>query len=301
LRLGIKILPPNVNYSEEHFSIIKKDDEKSMSNGESKFPNDAIVFGLGTIKNLGQNAVEEIVRQRKVGGKFKNLSDFIRRIDMKTTNKKSLEALINSGAFDSFGDRSEMFLNIEDILAYQRQNHDTHAAEVSLFSEMADISDLRLKPVQKQSRNTVLKLERELLGLYLSGHPLDPWKDILKNRHYNVSKIMQEVKADTNVDFAGIITGVKTMLTKKKDKMAFLTVADLDGDIEVVVFPKAYELFKDKILPDTPLLIKGRVSLKNKEEGENSDESKEKKVRDDGTEAKTYANKAIILEELRNL
>jgi DNA polymerase-3 subunit alpha len=291
-RLGIKILPPNVNYSEEHFSILKN---------KEKFPNDAIVFGLGTIKNLGQNAVEEIVRQRKSGGKFKNLSDFIRRIDMKTTNKKSLEALINSGAFDSFGDRSEMFLNIEDILAYQRQNHDTHAAEVSLFGDMEEVADLRLKPITKLTRTESLRLERELLGLYLSGHPLDPWKETLKNRTFNISKILGEVKADANVDFAGIITGVKTMLTKKKDKMAFLQVADLEAEIEIVVFPKSYELFKEKLLPDTPLLFKGRVSLKNRDEGENNDEVKEKKVRDDGTEAKVYNNKAIILEDLRNL
>lgn len=297
-RLGIKILPPNVNYSENHFSIIKKNE---------KYENDAIVFGLNTIKNLGSNAVEEISKVRKASGKFKNLSDFITRIDMKTTNKKSLEALILSGVFDDFiktdGDRSQMFQNIEDILAYQRQIHDTHAGEVSLFGDIAEVSELKLKKVENLPRQEILKYERELLGLYLSGHPLDPWREILKQRQINITKINREIKEGATVDFAGIITNVKMMLTKKKDKMAFVQVADLDDEIETVVFPKAYELFKGKILKDTPLLFRGKVSLKNKDQngnGENPD-NQEKKVRDDGTEAKTYGNKAIIIDEIKSI
>ncbi len=298
IRLGIKISPPNVNYSEEHFSIIQ---------GET----DTIVFGLNTIKNLGSNAVEEIIKQRKNGGPFKNISDFIRRINMKTTNKKSLEALINSGAFDDFAQknnlvgetRSNLFLNIEDILSFQRQIHDTHAGEMSLFGEMEDISDLKLKKVDPLPRTETLKLERELLGMYLSGHPLDPWKEILKQRQYTIKKIVDEVKADQNVDFAGIITNVKLMLTKKKDKMAFIQVADLDGEIEVIVFPKSYALFSSLILKDTPLLFKGRVNMKE-DRGAGVDPAADataKKIRDDGTEAKTYGAKAIILEEIRKV
>jgi DNA polymerase-3 subunit alpha len=295
-RLGIIISPPNVNYSENHFTIIK---------GKDNSP-DTIVFGLNTIKNLGSNAVEEIVKQRNQDGKFKNLSDFIKRVDKKTTNKKSLEALINSGAFDDFtkndGDRSKMFLNIEDILSYQMQIHDTHAGEMSLFGEMEDVSDLKLKKVEPLTRKEILKNERELLGLYLSGHPLDPWREILKQRQINISKINKEIKDGASVDFAGIVTSVKMMLTKKKDKMAFIQVADLDDEIEVVVFPKAYELFKDKIVRDTPMLFRGKVSLKNKDENksENAD-AHEKKVRDDGTEAKNYGNKAIILDEIKTI
>ncbi len=299
-RLGIKILPPNVNYSEEHFSIIKKNE---------KYENDAIVFGLNTIKNLGSNSVEEIIKIRNTGGKFKNLSDFITRIDKKSTNKKSLEALINSGAFDDFaktdGNRSQMLLNIDDILAYQLQIHDTHAGEVSLFGDIAEVSELKLKKVENLPRQEVLKNERELLGLYLSGHPLDPWKEILKQRQINITKINREIKEGTSVDFAGIITNVKLMLTKKKDKMAFVQVADLDDEIETVVFPKAYELFKNKIVKDTPLLFRGKVNLKNKEENKSEDGSElkmeEKKVRDDGTEAKTFGNKAIIIDEIKSI
>ena len=306
LRMGLKVSPPNVNYSEEHFSIIKSPLPASPFRG-GEVPQDTIVFGLNTIKNLGSNAVEEIIKQRKIGGPFKNISDFIRRINMKTTNKKSLEALINSGAFDDFAKigetRSNLFLNIEDILAFQRQIHDTHAGEMSLFGELEDVSDLKLKKIEPLPRTETLKLERELLGMYLSGHPLDPWKEILKQRQYTIKKIVDEVKADQNVDFAGIITNVKLMLTKKKDKMAFIQVADLDGEIEVIVFPKSYALFSNLILKDTPLLFKGRVNMKEDRGAGDAAavDATAKKVRDDGTEAKTYGAKAIILEEIRKV
>jgi DNA polymerase-3 subunit alpha len=305
IRLGIRISPPNVNYSEEHFSIIKSTSPLPLGEG-SGVGVDTILFGLNTIKNLGSNAVEEIIKQRNAGGKFKNLSDFIRRINMKTTNKKSLEALINCGAFDDFaktdGTRSDMFLNIEDILSFQRQIHDTHAGEMSLFGELEDVSDLKLKKVDQLTRTETLKLERELLGLYLSGHPLDPWKQILKDRQYNIQKILADGKQDQNVDFAGIITSVRLMLTKKKDKMAFVQVADLDGDIEIVVFPKSYALFNSLLVKDTPLIFKGKVSIKS-DSGNGSDgqDAAPKKVRDDGTEAKTYSSKAIILDEVRKI
>lgn len=286
-RLGIKISPPNVNYSEDHFSIILG------------IP-DTIVFGLNTIKNLGSDAVSAIVKERNANGKFKNLSDFIKRIDKKSLNKKSIEALINSGAFDDFGNRSQMFLNIEDILAYQKQIHDTHAGETSLFGEIEEVSDLKLKPVQAQDRKDVLRQERELLGLYLSGHPLDPWKDMLAQRTFNVQRILQNGKEGDSVDFAGIITATKLMLTKKKDKMAFVQAADLEGEIEIVVFPKTFEMVKDRLVKDVPLRFFGRVSLKNKDQN-GDDDMQEKKVRDDGSEAKSYGNKAIILEELKTI
>lgn len=294
-RLGILISPPNVNYSEDHFSSIQSKDRSIEP--------DTIVFGLNTIKNLGSDAVAAIVKERKVNGKYKNLSDFLRRVDKKSLNKKSIEALTNSGAFDDFrltdGDRSQIYLNIEDILAYQKQIHDTHAGEMSLFGDMADVADLKLKKVTPLDRKETLRLERELLGLYLSGHPLDPWRDMLKQRTFNVQRILQNGKDGDSVDFAGIITSTKLMLTKKKDKMAFLQAADLDAEIEIVVFPKTFEMVKDKMVKDTPLRFFGRVSLKNKDQNDN--EPEEKKVRDDGTEAKSYGNKAIILEDMKTI
>ncbi len=300
LRIGIKILPPNVNYSESHFSIIKKDEKHSV---------DAIVFGLNTIKNLSTNSVEEIVLDRQNNGKFKTLSEFLKRISMKSMNKKSIEALINSGALDDLGERVEMFGNVENILEFQRQIHDTHKNEVSLFDDVAEEADLKLKPTERKDmrveRRERLYWERELLGLYLTGHPLDPWKEILKMRKTNIKNINTEAKNETMVEFPAIISTVKTMLTKKKDKMAFLQVEDLEDNIEIVMFPKTYALFSNKIVHDKPFIFKGRVSYKNKDEVKDKEEltkeNLEKKVRDDGTEAKSYGTKSIILEEIREM
>ncbi len=289
IRLGIIVSPPNVNYSQEHFSIIKAGKENTDVN------KDTIVFGLNTIKNLGSDAVNEIVKERNASGKYKNLSDFLKRIPKKSMNKKSIEALINSGALDDFGERSQMYLNMDDILAYQMQLHDTHAGEMSLFGEIEEVSDLKLKPVPPLPRKEKLRLERELLGLYLSGHPLDPWKDILRSGKFNIAFVNKEAKENASVDFAGIVTNVKLMLTKKKDKMAFIQVADLDDEIEIVVFPKSYELFKDKIVKDTPLRFFGKVNLKNKEDSGTTTPN------EDGTEKKSYGTKAVILDEIKSI
>ncbi len=116
-----------------------------------------------------------------------------------------------------------------------------------------------------------------------------------KNGRFNIGVINREAKENANVDFAGIVTTVKLMLTKKKDKMAFIQVADLDDEIEVVVFPKSYELFKDKIVKDTPLRFFGKVNMKNKEEDTSATPN------EDGSEKKSYGAKAIILEEIKSI
>jgi DNA polymerase-3 subunit alpha len=260
IRLGIKILPPNVNYSEAQFSIIKKNE---------KHEKDAIVFGLNTIKNLGSDAVENIIKVRNESGNYKSLTDFMKRIPAKGLNKRSVEALIKSGGWKDFGKRGLLWNNVENILAYQHEVHHSHENQMSLFGEMEEVEELRLqeeKEEHKISRNQILFWEREVLGLYLSGHPLDAWKDVLSSRDMTISKINRETKENTKVLFAGIVSSVKTMLTKNKDKMAFVQVEDLEDSIECVVFPKTYAQFKDLIIHDTPLAFRGRVSLKDKKD-----------------------------------
>jgi DNA polymerase-3 subunit alpha len=289
-RLGINVLPPNVNYSQENFSILKKSE---------KYPKDAIVFGLNTIKNLGGDAVINIVKERKQNGNFKNLTDFIKRIPARSLNKKSIEALIKSGAWKDFGLRPLLWNNVENILAYQYEVHHSHENQMSLFGDMAEVEELRLQPEKEEnkiSKNEILKWEKEVLGIYLSGHPLDAWRDVLNQREITISKINKDIKDGTKVVFAGIVATVKTMLTKNKDKMAFVQVEDLDDTIETVVFPKTYTQFKDLIIFDTPLAFRGRVSLKNKEE--NNGENGEQKTEE---EKNKYGAKSIIIEEIRKI
>jgi DNA polymerase-3 subunit alpha len=286
-RMNIWVLPPNVNLSHEKFTILK----------QYKEGRDAIQVGLGTIKNLGSDAVLNIVQEREQSGKFKSLEDFIKRIPSKVLNKKSIEALIKSGSLDEFGERGQMMANVELILAFQQQRHNTHKHEVSLFDMMDDHNDLILQPAEKALRKDMLNWERELLGFYISGHPLDPWKDVLSRREVTINKINDEVKEDVEVTFAGVISNIKILLTKRKDKMAFVEMEDLEGSIETVFFPKTYEKYKALLLRDTPLAFRGKVSIKNKDKNESS----EPRVRDDGEEAKSYGGKSIIVDEVRQI
>jgi DNA polymerase-3 subunit alpha len=286
-RMNILVLPPNVNLSHEKFTILK----------EYREGRDAIQVGLGTIKNLGSDAVLNIVQEREQSGKFKSLEDFIKRIPSKVLNKKSIEALIKSGSLDEFGERGQMLANIELILAFQQQRNNTHKHEVSLFDMMDDHNDLILQPADKALRKDMLNWERELLGFYISGHPLDPWKDVLSRREVTINKINEEVKEDVEVTFAGVISNIKILLTKRKDKMAFVEMEDLEGSIETVFFPKTYEKYKTLLLRDTPLAFRGKVSIKNKDKNESS----EPRVRDDGEEAKSYGGKSIIVDEVRQI
>ena len=305
IRLGIKVLPPNVNYSEKIFGVIKKNE---------KYTQDAIVFGLNTIKMLGSDAAEEIVKLRKNEGDYKSLTDFIKRIPAKSLNKKSVEALIKAGAWKDFAKRGILWNNVENILAYQYDVHHAHAGQMSLFGEMEEIDELKLVPENENAkipRNEILKWEKEVLGVYLSGHPLDAWRDILSKREITISKINNDIKDGTKVLFAGIIGSVKTMLTKNKDKMAFVQVEDLDDSIECVVFPKTYAQFKDLIVFDTPLAVRGRVSLKNKEDRKEKSENEnieniDKAVKTDEPEKteeekNKYGAKSIIIEEIRKI
>jgi DNA polymerase-3 subunit alpha len=286
-RMNIWVLPPNVNVSFERFTVLKK----------YKDDKDAIQVGLGTIKNLGSDAVINIVKEREAGGKFKTLSEFIKRIPSRVLNKKSLEALIKSGSLDEFGGRGQMLANIDTILNFQHQIHISHKHEISLFGDLDDHDELHLIEAENTPRKDKLNWERELLGFYISGHPLDPWKDVLARRDVTISKINQEVKEDMEVTFAGVISNIKILLTKRKDKMAFVEMEDLEDSIETVFFPKIYEKYKDMLKRDTPLAFRGKVSLKNKDKEENT----EPRVRDDGEEAKSYGNKSIIVDEVRQI
>lgn len=286
-RMNIWVLPPNVNVSFEKFTVLKK----------YKDDKDAIQVGLGTIKNLGSDAVINIVKEREAGGKFKTLSEFIKRIPSRVLNKKSLEALIKSGSLDEFGERGQMLTNIDTILNFQHQIHISHKHEISLFGDLDDHDELHLIEAENAPRKDKLNWERELLGFYISGHPLDPWKDVLARRDVTITKINQEVKEDMEVTFAGVISNIKILLTKRKDKMAFVEMEDLEDSIETVFFPKMYEKYKDMLKRDTPLAFRGKVSLKNKDK----EESAEPRVRDDGEEAKSYGNKSIIVDEVRQI
>ncbi len=258
-RMGISVLPPSINESFSVFTVIKeKADEK-----------DKIRFGLMTIKNFGAGISEAIIQERDRGGKFKDLADFLERIKDKNLNKKSLEALIKCGALDDFGERGQMLQNLDNLLAFHKEKiADQNSNQSSLFglAKNSSFSALRLEQKDPASEFEKLGWEKELLGLYVSGHPLENFTPEVKEKYFSKIKILKENQLNgLTVIAGGIIEEVKQIATKSGDLMVFIKLSDLTGSIEAVVFPKVFQNHKDIIRPENCIALKGRLSDRNGE------------------------------------
>lgn len=251
---GIEVLPPDVNECFSDFTVVK--DESGNK----------IRFGFNTIKNFGQDIARAIVVERKARGKFKDMQDFLDRIDHKNLNKKSLEALVMSGAMDKFGERMQLLHNMERLLQYRRDAGKRDKDQGSLFGDMAVGTTLTLEECVPATDKQKLAWEKELLGLYVSGHPLDPYKTKFENGKWNVGKILAEGEENERIIAGGIVAHCKIILTKKNhDKMAFVTLEDFTGSIEAVVFPRVYEEYAPLLAEDTCIIVKGKISGRNGE------------------------------------
>lgn len=249
-RMGIPVLPPSINESFSGFTVVKKVGE-----------NDKIRFGLTTIKNFGEGVAQSIIDERGARGPFKNLSDFLERVKDRNLNKKALEALIKSGAMDEFGERGQSFANIELLLQYGKESG-VHSG-ASLFEALPASVGVRLADSPQATKEEKLAWEKELLGLYVSGHPLDKFRHILEKREVNIQRAKEEYREGMVVVVAGILQEVKTIITKKNEIMAFFKLADFSGTIEVVVFPSVWNEHKSLFSPDALIVLKGRISNRN--------------------------------------
>ncbi|MDE1875029.1 MAG: DNA polymerase III subunit alpha, partial [Patescibacteria group bacterium] len=218
-----------------------------------------------------------IIHERKANGRFKSLSDFLTRIKDRNLNKKSLEALIKCGALDEFADRTAMYGNIDTLLEYNKEKARDGGAQDSLFgghAAFAGHDEIRLETVAPVTQHEKLLWEKELLGLYISGHPLDKYRDVLEKRPLNIASVRakaqrelettQKVKDDMVV-IGGIIEDARTIRTKNNEEMCFIRMADLTGSIEAVVFPRTYTRFKSIIAPEKCIALKAKVSERNGE------------------------------------
>jgi DNA polymerase-3 subunit alpha len=270
--MGIAVLPPSVNESFEGFTALK-----GAVGPDGKTAPDRIRFGLGSIKNFGDVIAHSIIEERAASGRFKSLSDFLTRIKDKNLNKKSLESLIKAGAMDEFADRTAMYGNIDKLLEYHKEKAKAGGAQDSLFGghdSFAGHDDLRLDTVTPVTQQEKLVWEKELLGLYISGHPLDRYRAILDKRPLNISGVKamaqkqmdagEKVKEDMVV-IGGIIEDVRVIMTKKNEPMAFIRMADFTGTIEAVAFPRTYARFKAAILPEKCIALKAKMSERNGE------------------------------------
>jgi DNA polymerase-3 subunit alpha len=252
---GIKVLPPDVQYSD----------------GKFKIEGNNIRFGLLAVKNVGTGAAEAVEQARIEGGAFKNWSEFLQRIDLKAVNKKTLESLAKAGVFDSFGEdkfaiRANIFQNIEaDADKAAKIKQDKESLQGFLFDSAETTVDslfsIKAKPLETFE---ALDFEKEVLGFYLSGHPLaDKKKDLIAYSNYRLDKLPAPKE---NVDFktaqivrvAGMITSVRKLISKtKKESYARFKIEDLHGSIDVIVFPKNFEKFGYHLTPNNIIVVKG--------------------------------------------
>ena len=250
-RMGIDVLPPDINESFADFSVVPG--------------TQTIRFGLTTIKNFGAGITEVIINERKAGGPFVSMQDFLTRIHDRGLNKKSMEALICTGAFDSFETRDLLYGNLEVMLSYNKEHvAGKEANQDSLFGGIEEIGGLTLYPTDQIPVAQKLIWEKDLLGVYVSGHPLDEFSDEIKKRA-PLSTVKADGRQGIPVVTAGMIETVRELITKKGDKMAFVQLVTKDANMEMVTFPECFETHRDMLIPGTCVAVKGKLNIRNDE------------------------------------
>ena len=257
-QMGIPILPPDVNDGKAVFSV----------SGEG------IRFGLSAIRAVGTAVSEEIVRERETGGAFRSLEDFIERLSNKEANRRTLESFVKAGALDSMpGNRRQKLLLIPELLDKKAKQKNAIAGQVSLFDFLGEEArpslESALPEVDEFRKEDLLAFEKETVGVYLSGHPLDDvrelWEKTVTAKTIDFFADDESGRAALTdrqqVIIGGVLTNVTTKITRNNDTMAFLTVEDLVGTVEVLLFPKAYERYREKLIPDAKLFLSGRVTI----------------------------------------
>ncbi|NLL78738.1 MAG: DNA polymerase III subunit alpha [Clostridiales bacterium] len=263
--MGIRILPPDINAGEAGFSV----------------DNGAIRYALTAIKNVGRPVIDSIIRERQAHGAFSNLQDFISRMADSDLNKRAIEHFIKAGALDSLGGTRKQFMSIyiRVVDSVQQNKKNNMAGQMSLFDlvseEEKENFDIKLPDVGEYSKELLLEFEKEVLGIYVSGHPLEEYEDIWRKKItattadfvWNDETFSIAAPDGKSVVIGGIITDKKIKYTKHDQVMAFLTLEDLLGSIEVIVFPRDYEKNSARLVVDQKVFVKGKVSSEEERDG----------------------------------
>ena len=267
--LNIDILKPDINESDTKF-IVK---------------NNKIRFGLGTIKNVGIAAIDSIVEERKKNGEYKSFTDFCERIKNDSINKKCIESLIKAGVFDSLGmTRATLLASFEKIVdTVNSSGRNVLENQVSMFDIIPEVnisesSKYSFEEKPEMDMKELLFLEKEMLGIYVSGHPLDKYRELIEQQttansldfltaseEINISGNTNLFKDNQEVLYAGIISKIKKKYTKKNTIMAFVTVEDLYGSTEIILFDNAYSKYSNILIEDNVILVQGRMSIREDE------------------------------------
>ena len=254
-RMNIKILPPDINLSTADFGV----------DGQ------AVRFGLAAVKNVGESAVNALIKERAANGSFKSLPDFCRRLDARWFNKRALESLIKSGAFDSLGAKRSQLLAILETTIHDagREQRDGAAGQLGLFAatDFPEPAEKTLPPVDEAPRSLMLLWEKEHTGFYITGHPLDEYRDKIQNLT-SIGQILAQSPRDRQmVRVAGLIVDVKRLTTKKGEPMCFLTLEDYTESIKITVFPRLFYEHVDNLVLDASLVVQGRLDVGDKGTG----------------------------------
>ncbi len=251
-RMKVEVMPPDVNFSNTDFSVV---DEK-------------IRFGLQVVKNVGGGPADSIVKERKANGQFTDMADLVARVNLKSLNKRTLESLVAAGALDSLpGDRSQKYASVEAMLefghkvAVKSSVHDLFADGTGTIERVAPI----LPDIPKWSTSQRLTEEKAMLGFYVSGHPLDKYRDELESFATFTTNRLADIPDGREVTVGGVVTTIKTMLDKKGNQMAFVSLEDYTGATELIIFSRSYDKCKECIEVDNIVLVDGKVSTREGE------------------------------------
>lgn len=256
--MGVPVLPPEINASHWDFSI---EDVEVADNDSGKQTKPHIRFGLGAIKNVGEAAVQLVIDEREANGKFADLNDFARRVDLRAVGKRALECLIKVGAMDVFGNRSALLASLDRVVAIS-SNHfrASEAGQMSLFGGTTGVTEsITLPEVNNVDRREMLNWERELIGLYISDHPLTPYQQTFTQIVSYFSGQLHEAQHEEKVRVAGLITGVRPYTTKTNKPMGFVSIEDVQGNIELVLFPRTWAQYKEQMTIGQIIIVEGKA------------------------------------------
>ena len=249
---NIELLPPDVNSSNEGFTPV----------------GDAIRFGLAAIKGLGSSAVQMIVQARDGGGDFRSIFDFAERVDQRSVNKRVLESLIKAGAFDSMSpNRSALMAVLDRAIEYgANAQKDRDSGQAGLFASVNDsydgfVDEPKLPDIKQWNRNEQLGFEKEILGFYVSGHPLEEYASSIRSLTKVDSGNVTELEHGTQVAMGGMVVDIAIKTTKKGDRFSLFRLEDQFGSVKVVCWPEQYNRYKSLIGTDMAVLVKGRLEL----------------------------------------
>jgi len=241
---GFELQPPDINLCQTKFTV----------------HNNKIYFALSAIKNVGGAAADSFIKEREKNGPYKSLQEFCNRVDLRIANKEVIESLIQSGAFDCFGlKRLQMARMAEDAVSAAQINQQVKETGQDFLFENLTEQTQRTYPADEYPEDRLLNFEKKLLGIYLSGHPLIKYEEQVKRFSSNTILSLSEVKEGTSVTLGGIINRVVQRNTKKNERMAILSMEDLGGAVDVVVFPKLYERVGSKLAEEALVIVKGKV------------------------------------------